>query len=360
MNSNTMNLFKSKNTLQVLIHFIAWSIVFSLPFIIFGKDTDIDIWDKMLHHTIVIFSMLLVFYLNYFILINRFLFQKKIVKFLIYNLLLVTFVAIIVHLWQEATMPPLPIGEKIPQGIIPSRISFLIRDTITLLVIAILSTAIKTTAKWYTAETEHQESEKRRTEAELMNLRQQINPHFLFNTLNNIYALIAINPDNAQTVVHDLSKLLRYVLYENSGERVTLQKELEFILNYVALMRIRLADDVDVDLKINIPAENNFSIAPMLFISLIENAFKHGVSPNRKSFIHIDFSLTNNNKLKCSISNSYFPKTESDMAGSGIGLENLQKRLYLLYPDNYEFYTGELNGIYYSKIILPLQPDEKV
>ncbi len=359
MNSNTMNLFKSKNTLQVFIHFIAWSIVFGLPFIIFGKDTDIDIWDKMLHHAVVVSSMLIVFYLNYFILINKFLFQKKIGKFLLYNLVLIVIVGTTVHLWQEATMPPLPIGKEIPHGIMPSRISFLIRDMITLLVIAILSTAIKTTAQWYTAEAEHQESEKRRTEAELMNLRQQINPHFLFNTLNNIYALIAISPDKAQTVVLELSKLLRYVLYENSGERVPLQKELEFIINYVELMRIRLTEDVDVELKIDIPNENNLSIAPMLFISLIENAFKHGVTPNKQSFIHINFSVENNKKLNCSISNSFSPKTDSDMSGSGIGLENLRKRLDLLYPDNYEFHTGELNGIYYSKIILPLQPDEK-
>ena len=121
-------------------------------------------------------------------------------------------------------------------------------------------------------------------EAELQNLKSQLNPHFLFNTLNNIYSLIAFSPEKAQEAVHDLSRLLRYVLYESSQPFVSLEKDFDFLRNYVELMRIRLPKHVE--LKTNIVASSPGTlIAPLLFISLVENAFKHGVSNNKPSFI---------------------------------------------------------------------------
>ena len=123
-------------------------------------------------------------------------------------------------------------------------------------------------------ETERKELEKGRVEAELKSLKNQLNPHFLFNTLNNIYSLIAFNPETAQHAVHDLSRLLRYILYENNQNRVPLAKEIEFIDNYIALMKIRLPQEVIVETEIY--AERNVEIAPLLFITLVENAFKHG------------------------------------------------------------------------------------
>jgi len=156
-------------------------------------------------------------------------------------------------------MQPMPQNIKFHPEMLPHGISYLLRDLVSLLIVAMLSVTIKMTGKWYTSEAEKQEEQKERTEAELRNLRKQLNPHFLFNTLNNIYAQIAINPDDAQNSMLELSKLLRYVLYENNGNFVALERELNFIHNYVELMRIRL--NPEVDMRINISVNENKSMA---------------------------------------------------------------------------------------------------
>ena len=180
--------------------------------------------------------------------------------------------------------------------------------------------------------------ENARSEAELQNLKSQLNPHFLFNTLNNIYSLIAIDPDRAQFAVHDLSRLLRHVLYEDNQKFVSLDHELNFMKSYIELMSLRLSGNVE--LKVDLPDDGKgVLVAPLLFITLIENAFKHGVSPTEPSFIHIRFSWLENSGICCYIENSYFPKKEIDRSGSGIGLENLKKRLDLLYPGKYDLRT---------------------
>ncbi len=134
-------------------------------------------------------------------------------------------------------------------------------------------------------EAARKEAERNRTEAELKNLRNQLNPHFLLNTLNNIYALIAFDTDKAQQAVQELSKLLRYVLYDNQQTYVPLGKETDFIRNYIELMRIRLSSNVQMTTQIDILPDSQTLIAPLIFISLIENAFKHGISPTERSFI---------------------------------------------------------------------------
>lgn len=182
-------------------------------------------------------------------------------------------------------------------------------------------------------------SRKSRTEAELKNLRNQLNPHFLLNTLNNIYALIAFDTDKAQTAVQELSRLLRHVLYDNQQNFVTLGKEMDFIKNYIALMRIRLSSNVTVETRFDIRPDSPTEIAPLIFISLIENAFKHGISPTEPSHIRIYFS-ENVHEVHCEITNSYHPKSEADKSGSGIGLEQVGKRLELTYPGRYEWKHG--------------------
>ena len=183
-------------------------------------------------------------------------------------------------------------------------------------------------------------------EAELKNLRNQLNPHFLFNTLNNIYSLIALSPEKAQQAIMDLSKLLRYVLYDNSPEFVPLQKEMEFVRNYVELMRLRLTDNTEIKISMPQSASSGTLIAPLLFISLIENAFKHGVSHNKPSFIDLKIHQEGT-RIVCSIRNSDFPKDNGqDKSGSGIGLQNLSRRLELLYPSHHIFTYGQKGDEY--------------
>lgn len=349
-----MNQNRNKNILQFLIHFTAWMLVFGLPFLIFLKYNDTDIIEKIRHSAVVVLSLLTVFYVNFFLLIEKFLFQRKTGKFITYNLFLIIIVGILLHLWQESHIPSMPHNHTAPPDLIPRNISFLLRDIFSLMLTTGLSMAVKMTGKWYKTEAQRQEEERKHTEAELTNLRQQLNPHFLFNTLNNIYALIEISPEKAQKSMLELSKLLRYVLYDNSENLVPLDRELNFIQNYVELMRIRLSKDVDLKLEINIDSADK-TMAPLLFITLIENAFKHGTSPDKSSFIHINIESLNNSEIRCLIKNSYFPKDASDQSGSGIGLENLRRRLEILYPHKHILRTEKEGNIFLAELIIPIK-----
>ena len=213
------------------------------------------------------------------------------------------------------------------------------------------------TNSWYKVQSDKTALEKERAEAELKNLKSQLNPHFLFNTLNNIYSLISFSPERAQGAVHELSKLLRYVLYENNQHFVPLEKELDFLRNYIELMRIRLPEQVKLETRIESGEASSALIAPLLFISLIENAFKHGVSYSNPSFIHIQIMAADRYNLTCEITNSFFPKSDQDKSGSGIGLSNLRKRLELLYPGRYVLECGQEGSLFRAVLRLTLKEE---
>jgi len=343
---------RKKDIVQFLIHFTAWGMVFGLPFLIFWRSNDSDILQKLVYNFVVILSLVSVFYVNYFVLIEYFLFRQKVGKYIFYNFLLILFIVTIVHFWKEP-YPAINPRFKEPPTLLPREVLSIIVDVFSMMLTIGLSMAVKMTGKWYKTEVERQEQEKKHTEAELMNLRQQLNPHFLFNTLNNIYALIAISPDKAQKSMLELSKLLRYVLYENNSNFVPLERELNFIHNYVELMRIRLNSDVDMKINIDVTEKNN-TVAPLLFITLIENAFKHGISSFQSSFIDINIYQNTDKQLSCIIKNSYFPKDDSDQSGSGIGLENLRRRLEILYPHKHILRTEKEGDIFVAELIIPL------
>lgn len=353
MSMNDMYKHRYQRTLQVIIHLVSWILLFGLPFLVFSRDNDIAFDLKLWHHGIVLVSLLAVFYLNFFILTERYLFQKKIPRFFLYNVVLVVVLGVLIHYWKEMG-PTLFPNAPIRLGPERSVLVLLFRDIFPLVLVIGLSVAVKATAKWYNLEAQHREEAERRAQAELQNLRQQINPHFLFNTLNNIYALIAISPDKAQNAVHDLSKLLRYALYENESDTVTVAQEAAFITRYVDLMRIRLTADTVVTLDVETVAGSSLTVAPMLLITLVENAFKHGISPNRPSFITLSMHLEGEGVLSFKVVNSFNPKDVSDRSGSGIGLENLRRRLDLLYPGRYAFEQRIEEGTYRIELVLHL------
>ena len=196
------------------------------------------------------------------------------------------------------------------------------------------------------------EEKAKNTEAELAWLKNQINPHFLFNTLNNISSLTQIDPDAAQDAIVQLSDLLRYAMYETRKDLVPLQGEMEFMRNYVELMKLRCSEKTEVNSTFNVQ-RSTLEIAPLLFISLIENAFKHGVSSNRDS--RIDIGLTaDEQQLIFTCDNTNYPKTDSDRSGSGIGLENTRRRLDLIYKDRYTWEQTLEDNIYKVKITIKL------
>ena len=337
-----------------IIHIVAWGILIGSPFFFTGREPEVMNIPNYVRSLIVPISFMFIFYVNYFLLIDRYLFQKHTWKFFLSNLFLIMLAIYSVHFIMELLPPPIdwvPHPRPRPQQDFFGGFRFFLVNAMLYLLVSGLSVAIKMTGSWYQMETARRELEKSRAEAELQNLKSQLNPHFLFNTLNNIYSLITFCPERAQEAVHDLSRLLRYVLYESSQSTVPLQRELDFIRNYVELMRIRLPEYVQLSTQIEI-SNPETPIAPLLFISLIENAFKHGIgiSHNSHSFIKINIQQKEQ-ELICYIQNSYFPKSKGqDKSGSGIGLQNLNRRLALLYPTSHTF-TYEQRGDSYVCIL---------
>jgi hypothetical protein len=178
--------------------------------------------------------------------------------------------------------------------------------------------------------------------------------NFLFNSLNNIYALITFDQSRAQLAMHNLSDMLRYQLYESNKSEIPLRKELEFVRDYCDLMKLRMPANVRVELDFpRSDAESDVAIAPLLFITLVENAFKHGVSPTAPSHICITIEATFG-RVRCAVRNSCFPRTGAPCSESGIGLVNLRKRLDLLYPTRYTWSTTQAEGEYFSELVIAI------
>lgn len=202
-------------------------------------------------------------------------------------------------------------------------------------------------------EQQMEELKRQNLQAEMDYLRYQINPHFFMNTLNNIHALIDIDTEYAKSAVIELSKMMRYVLYESGSETISLKKDIQFIENYIELMRIRY-DSIDICLDYPATIPNKVAIPPLLLIVFVENAFKHGVSYNHASFIHIRIGYRDD-AVTAVISNSRHEKSRPGT--TGIGLENVKKRLALIYQDNYTLSIDDSDpAVYTVKLIIPIMP----
>ncbi len=194
------------------------------------------------------------------------------------------------------------------------------------------------------------ELEHEHLQSELEYLKYQINPHFFMNTLNNIHALVDIDTEKAQKTIVELSKMMRYVLYEASQRTISLQKEIQFLDNYVELMKLRYTEKVTIDVMLpaGVP---DVQIPPLLFISFVENAFKHGVSYQHESYVDIVMKVEEE-KLLFRCTNSCFGK--SDDQHHGIGLENIRKRLRLLFGNEYTLSIDEDKDRFEVLLIIPL------
>ena len=321
---------------NVVIHMTLWLIVFGLPLFLIDRGQGIN-WSHFWRQASVMVGFMIVFYINYIYLIDRFLYRQKTTEFILINLLLIIVIGTLMYYAQDYIISLNLEGRtrRYRKRHQKTQYMFIARNLFSLALIVGLSVGIKMSARWSKVESERKELEKEKTEAELKNLKSQINPHFLLNTLNNIYALIEFNPTKAQTAVEELSKLLRHLLYDNNETYVPLLKEVEFIQNYIELMRIRLSKNVKLTTNIEVSPGTPTRIAPLIFISLIENAFKHGVSGNKESFIDIQLKENLNGEVEFICRNSAFPKSESDKSGSGIGLNQVKRRLELLYPNQH-------------------------
>lgn len=345
----------SQEIAYIILNVIAWIIVLVWP-VIQGMQSGAKITEINIDYFIVYCGLpvmfIVLFYFNFYYLIDRLWLRSgsSRVWFVVWNVLIILMIALGTYYWQDYFMGRL-IDNYTP--ITLTNTLFLVGTVLTMTVG--LAVTLKYTINFQRAENERVRLESERREAELKNLRAQLNPHFLFNAMNNIYALMTINPDKAQHALYNLSKILRYVLYEDDQVLVPLSKELDFMRSYIDVMKLRLTDNVSLEVDIS-DDNSGVMVAPLMFMSLVENAFKHGVSQTHPSYIRIAITSATDDKggksVVCRVDNSYYPKTDADRSGSGIGIENLRRRLSLLYPSRNVFEMSHDDDNFHTELKL--------
>ncbi len=345
------------------IYLLIWLVVILAPFFISGGQPERS-WEFIFRGWKIMGLFFVVFCINNFLLAPRLLLKNKVWQYVACSLALVIGIAAVDAQFirkdmeqkfmreqrMEAGRPPLP-GHNFevpPHDRMPLHEAAPMRKHMEprppllgfgLLAICVLilgfNSGIKIFIRWTEEKSERGEREKQHLITELAYLKNQISPHFFMNTLNNIHALVDIDGEKAKEAIVKLSQLMRYLLYEPEAELTPLRKEINFLQSYVELMRLRY-DEQMLSVETVYPEESDGVIVPpFLFLSFVENAFKYGANPRSKSSISMRFAVENN-FLVFSIRNHTFAKAETGLdEGSGIGLENIKKRLQLIYRNSY-------------------------
>lgn len=346
-----------KNKLDRWLPHLLGLVLFSiLPILVFDSTNDRSIYWTYHYYYQLVF-MVVAFYTNYLILVPRLFFSKRIHYF---STLLLFAILVLVTLqlstgWlsldqmgPEGQMSSIDIRPKSMLGLHPQVV-----DSMFLLIVVLgFSTGMAIIQQLRLREAKQNAIEKARVDSELAFLKNQISPHFFFNSLNNIYALIEIDAEKAQRVLEELSKLMRYLIYDSNIDKIELKKDVEFTRNYIALMRQRVSKKVDLDVHIDkdIPP---VKVPPLLFIPFIENAFKHGISYREKSYIHIKLTFQHETVvLQCS--NSIQSNSDQEQHSGGVGIENIKKRLNLLYNTSHELIFSDKDGEFSVHLKIPL------
>jgi len=304
--------------------------------------------------TIINAGILLLFYyiivrINYDYLIPRFLNQKKLAT---YSLLLLAAAGLLAPLRSALFILISAIFDPSARYDFIGGISGVFG---TLLIVGIISAALRIFSDWLRYTRDKGEVDKQNMQSELKFLRSQVNPHFLFNTLNSLYALTLKKSDLAPEIVIKLSEMMRYMLYECNEPKVPLYKEINYIKNYIELERLRHGSHINIELNINGSVEQQ-RIAPLLFIPFIENSFKHGISKKiDDGFVYIEMDISEH-QIVLEVKNSKaptLPNPERKISG-GIGLVNVKRRLQLIYPEKYKLSIDDAPQEFIIKLQLQL------
>jgi two-component system LytT family sensor kinase len=303
-----------------------------------------------LNATIFIFFHIIISYFNNYYLIEWFLFKRKYLTFMLslsLSILLVCFPLAV------ATYRYIPLIDDSVKSIWST--SFFVTNFMFIFFTVLLTASIKIFRNWYIKEQSNKELQKLNIENELRFLKSQINPHFLFNNLNNLYALTLKQSDMAPEAVLKLSNILRFGLYDSQKQKVPMEDDIQFVRDYIELEKYRLGERTTINLKVNGSTIGRM-IEPFLFINFIENAFKHGANPTLgHSFINIEYTIDDITKtIIFSITNNK-PRSlnnlEKDRVG-GIGLKNVQTRLNILYPGKHQLKIADESETYTVTLIL--------
>ncbi len=298
-------------------------------------------------------SFIILFYANYFYLIPKLIYKKK--YFLYISLIfgiIISFAYIKYQFFIYDFHEPKPpkIFDNLGNEIIVNKMHFkeppLFFKVVLLfpyITIVFISLTIKTLSEYYINQKNILLAETERKTTELIYLRKQINPHFLFNSLNSIYSLANKKSDLVTDAIVTLSELMRYMLYETNNKSVLLEKEINYIKNYIDLQKLRLNDIENIHLNIHGNTQNKF-IEPLLLISFIENAFKYGTDYRGASHVKIKIVIKENT-LDFFVENKV-EKTNIDTENSGIGISNIESRLQLLYPNAHTLIITEERSMY--------------
>ncbi len=332
----------------ILIHILAWILMGTILLLLTPLSWKVDLPYQFWVRQVLFFIILVgIFYLNQHDWVPRFLFKGKVGWFL-----LVTVGSCIVLMYfmeffeNSIRLPELmhkafhPDEEYVPRK---ERFSFNIFILMILFLSLGISTSVAAVKKWQADENLRQQLDQQRINSELSYLKAQINPHFFFNTLNNIYSLTSIDVERARVALHKLSRMMRYVLYETEKDQTLLSREIDFVKDYIELMKMRISEKVNINLEIQEKIQDR-AIAPMLLLPFVENCFKHGISSQQQSNISIKISAKDN-VLQLYTCNSIFPvhPNSPEQQAKGIGLTNTKRRLSLLYGNEYQLTINDQN-----------------
>ncbi len=349
---------------EILVHIVVWLLLIFVPLLSQLEDDSLNV-KFMSRVWLMLFGLLITFYSNYLGLINAFFYKNRWFLFILFNLLIFFAESTLSHLANEKIDEWLDIvddrREPATRGM---KGIFLYNDMLFYLMGVAAALGVSYYKRLSQSEMMRKKLEAEKLTSEITLLKYQLQPHFFFNTLNNIYALISKSPAEAQNAVHSLSKMMRYILYENTSPTISLANEIAFMENYGKLMRLRLTDNVTV--KLDFPHDHDdLLVPPLLFIPLLENAFKHGVVGNEAHhFINCRMTVEPDKLLFFVENSTCNDKEVEDRSHSGIGLSNLRKRLEILYGHDYSLYaqseTTDSGDKFVAQLEIPLhQPDTK-
>ena len=330
------SLFTSR-IFTVSIHLILWLAWFFFPFLFFDS-AEVG-YRYLMKNGILLVLLAGFFYSNSLLLIPELLLKRKVLLYILALLGCFITISVTNYLWGFILND---LGLRNSHHPMTNRLYYPLFPS---LLVYGLSSALRITNEWFKNEKQKKEMENEKLTSELAFLKSQVNPHFLFNILNNICSLARKKSDDTENALIKLSQIMRYMLYESKDEKVSLEKEVNYLHSYIELQRLRISDKVAVNFSIT-GDPGQLMIEPMLLIPFVENAFKHGVSYLEESVINIILTV-GKNELTFRVENTVALKNEEVYPSeSGIGLKNVQRRLELLYPGRHSLSVSEKGGFY--------------
>jgi two-component system, LytTR family, sensor histidine kinase AlgZ len=345
-----MQTFIKRNRI-LLLHLVFWGLYFS--FFLYQityprRGVEPDYTKATMDAIAQVLFMAVISYFNYFVLLPRFAKHKNLLRYIV-ELIIPLVILGLVHIWLKRTLW-IVAGDARMMNYFKS-MRFVSQHFISTLFIVAFISMLRFAKDWFELEAKRKEIENEKLISELRFLKEQINPHFLFNTLNNLYYLAHTQSPNTKEVISKLSQMMRYMIYEANSEKVAVSKELEYIRNYIDLEKLRLEENVPIDLTVA-GKFDHLQITPLVFITYLENAFKHGVSQgNAQAWVNVSIKFEGNKciyEVKNSVSDSETDNTP------GIGLLNTQRRLNLSYDGKHEVHTERKNNEYHVKLEIDL------